>query len=116
MAASVRGAIVCDMSEPAIPPVFTDPGASLLLTDLYQLTMLQSYFEHGMTDIAVFEFFVRKLPARRGFLVAAGLEQAVRFLEQAHFTEAELDWLAGSKHFPRDFVDRLAELRFTGGD
>ncbi len=94
--------------------VVGDPGASLLLTDLYQLTMLQSYFEHGMTDIAVFELFFRTLPERRGFLVAAGLEQAVDFLEAARFAEAELDWLAKSKHFPRDFVDRLAELRFTG--
>jgi nicotinate phosphoribosyltransferase len=102
------------MNEFAIPPIVTDPGRSLLLTDLYQLTMLQSYLEHGMTDIAVFEFFVRKLPERRGFLIAAGLEQAVDFLEQARFTEAELEWLAESKHFPRDFVDRLAGLRFTG--
>ncbi|UCH73539.1 MAG: nicotinate phosphoribosyltransferase [Rhodospirillales bacterium] len=94
--------------------VVGDPGASLLLTDLYQLTMLQSYFEHGMTEVAVFEFFVRKLPERRSFLVAAGLEQAVEFLEQARFTETELAWLAKSKRFPRDFVDRLAELRFTG--
>jgi nicotinic acid phosphoribosyltransferase len=65
--------------------VIPDPGGSLLLTDLYQLTMLQSYLEHGMTETAVFEFFVRKLPAPRGFLVAAGLEQAVEFLEQARF-------------------------------
>lgn len=91
-----------------------DPGRSLLLTDLYQLTMLQSYLEHGMAEVAVFEFFVRRLPARRGFLVAAGLAQAVAFLEQARFTEAELDWLAETKHFPRDFVDQLADLRFTG--
>ncbi len=94
--------------------IIGDPGASLLLTDLYQLTMLQSYFEHGMTDIAAFELFFRTLPARRGFLVAAGLEQAVDFLERARFTEPELDWLAASKRFPQDFVDRLAELRFTG--
>jgi nicotinate phosphoribosyltransferase len=102
------------MNRPGTPPIIPDPGGSLLLTDLYQLTMLQSYLEHGMTETAVFEFFVRKLPARRGFLVAAGLEQAVGFLEQARFTAAELDWLAGSKHFPQGFVDRLADLRFTG--
>ncbi len=102
------------MNRPGTPPVIPDPGRSLLLTDLYQLTMLQSYLEHGMTDIAVFEFFVRNLPERRGFLIAAGLEQAVEFLERARFTESELDWLAKSKHFPRDFVDRLAGLRFTG--
>ena len=44
-----------------------------LLTDLYQLNMVQSYLDHGMTDTAVFEFFVRKLPSSRGFLMAAGL-------------------------------------------
>ena len=54
---------------------------SMLLTDLYQLTMLQDYRAHGLTDTAVFEFFVRKLPPRRGFLMAAGLEQVDELLE-----------------------------------
>ena len=49
--------------------------ASALLTDLYQLTMLQGYFDQGMEETAVFEFFVRKLPTQRNFLIAAGLEQ-----------------------------------------
>jgi nicotinate phosphoribosyltransferase len=53
------------------------PATSPLLTDLYQLNMLQAYLDHGRTDTAVFEFFVRRLPARRGFLKAAGLEQAL---------------------------------------
>ena len=114
MAGLGDGGIVSPMASPDDSALIPDPGRSLLLTDLYQLTMLQSYFEHGMTETAVFEFFVRKLPARRGFLVAAGLEQAVEFLEQARFTQAELDWLAGSKHFPQGFVDQLADLRFTG--
>ena len=52
-----------------------DPQSSPLLTDLYQLNMLQAYIDHGQVDTAVFEMFVRKLPERRGFLVAAGLEQ-----------------------------------------
>lgn len=53
-------------------------GDRLLLTDLYQLTMLQTYFEQGMNDTAVFEFFVRKLPERRNFLLAGSrqLDQA----------------------------------------
>ena len=54
---------------------------SPLLTDLYQLNMIQAYLDHGKTDTAVFEFFMRKLPARRGFLIAAGLEQVLDFLE-----------------------------------
>ena len=61
------------------------PATSPLLTDLYQLNMLQAYLDHGRTDTAVFEFFVRKLPARRGFLMAAGLEQALEFLENLQF-------------------------------
>jgi hypothetical protein len=55
-----------------------NPDCGTLLTDLYQLTMLQGYWQHGMRETAVFEFFVRKLPEHRNFLVAAGLEQANR--------------------------------------
>jgi nicotinate phosphoribosyltransferase len=85
-----------------------DPGASLLLTDLYQLNMLQAYRDADMSATAVFEFFVRKLPENRGFLVAAGLEQVVDFLEHAHFGEAELQWLEESGRFEPDLLDDLA--------
>ena len=87
---------------------------SALLTDLYQLTMLQTYFDKGMDNIAVFEFFVRKLPGNRNFLLAAGLEQVLDYLENLRFTPQELDWLAGCGRFHRRFVDSLADLRFTG--
>jgi nicotinate phosphoribosyltransferase len=87
---------------------------SLLLTDLYQLTMLQGYFDQRMEETAVFEFFVRKLPRGRNFLMAAGLEQALEYLEDLRFTPAELDWLASCGRFRRDFVDYLDRLRFTG--
>ena len=58
----------------------------MLLTDLYQLTMLQGYFDQRMEKTAVFEFFVRKLPPTRNFLIAAGLEQALEYLEALRFT------------------------------
>ncbi len=87
---------------------------SLLLTDLYQLTMLQGYFERGMNETAAFEFFVRKLRPGRGFLLAAGLEQVLDFLEQAHFTPQELDWLRSTKRFSNEFIDWLAAWRFEG--
>lgn len=90
------------------------PGDSLLLTDLYQLTMLEAYLEHGRTETAVFEFFVRKLPGRRGFLMAAGLEQAVEFLENLALSPDELDWLRRSGRFRLATIDWLAGLRFTG--
>lgn len=87
---------------------------SALLTDLYQLTMLQVYHDRGMKGTAVFEFFVRKMPEHRNFLVAAGLEQVVDYLENLRFTGEELDWLAGCGRFSKAFVDSLAGLRFTG--
>ena len=87
---------------------------SLLLTDLYELSMLEAYTAHGMAETAVFELFVRKLPAGRGFLMAAGLEQAVAFLEAMRFTPDELAWLHASGMFSPAFVDSLAGLRFTG--
>ena len=70
-------------------------GSSPLLTDLYQLNMIEAYLAYGETRPAVFELFVRKLPARRGFLMAAGLEQALDFLENLHFSQDEIDWLEG---------------------
>jgi len=87
---------------------------SALLTDLYQLNMMQAYLDHGETKTAVFEFFARALPARRGFLVAAGLEQALDFLENARFTGAEIDWLQRRGRFAANFLDYLREFRFSG--
>lgn len=87
---------------------------SALLTDFYQLTMLQAFHDQGMNDIAAFEFFVRKLPESRNFLLVAGLQQALEFLENLQFAANELDWLAGCGYFRRDFVDSLEGLRFTG--
>ena len=91
-----------------------DFATSPLLTDLYQLNMLQAYLEHGQTASAVFEFFVRKLPPRRGFLMAAGLEQAAEWLEQLHFSEEELKWLTASGRFTPALIERLRTFRFTG--
>jgi len=87
---------------------------SPLLTDLYQLNMMQAYLDHGETKTAVFEFFMRKLPDRRGFLLAAGLEQALDFLEGLRFTPEEIAWLAETGRFGKGLLDHLAELRFTG--
>ncbi len=88
--------------------------SGVLLTDLYQLMMMQSYLDHGMEETGVFEFFVRKLPARRNFLIAAGLEQALDFLENLQFTAQELEWVRGCGMFQPSFVRYLESLRFTG--
>lgn len=93
----------------------TYPGAgSALLTDLYQLTMLQSYFDGGMHGEAVFEFFVRRLPKQRNFLVAAGLAQLVDYLETLRFTPEDIDALARTGLFHDRFLKWLGDFRFTG--
>jgi len=85
-----------------------------LLTDLYQLTMLQAYFRARMDETAVFDFFVRTLPPARRFLVAAGLEQVIDYLEGLAFTREELAWIARDGRFSPAFVEWLAGIRFTG--
>jgi nicotinate phosphoribosyltransferase len=91
-----------------------DVATNPLLTDLYQLNMVQAYLERGDTKTAVFEFFVRVLHPRRKFLIAAGLEQALNFLESLRFSSDEIDWLANSCGFGKQLLDYLARFRFTG--
>ena len=92
----------------------TTMQSSALLTDLYQLTMAHAYFELGMRETAVFELFVRRLPPTRRFLVAAGLEQVVDYLEGLRFAPRDIEFLASLGSFPRKFLDHLAGVRFTG--
>jgi nicotinate phosphoribosyltransferase len=92
----------------------SDITRSPLATDLYQLTMLQAYWQHRMDDIAVFELFVRKLPRERRFLVAAGLEPALDWIESARFDADELRWIEDCGRFAPGFAYWLARLRFTG--
>src|SRR5262249_38419527 len=89
-------------------------GDSALLTDFYQLTMLQAYFEECMGERAVFEFFVRRLPPNRSFLVAAGLEQVLHYLEKLHFSASELAYLKSTAQFRKEFLTQLSRMRFTG--
>ncbi len=91
-----------------------DIRSSVLLTDFYQLTMLQGYLERGMENTAVFECFVRTMPPQRGFFMAAGLAQLLEFLENVRLTPDELAWVANSGRFSRSFVDYLEGFRFAG--
>jgi nicotinate phosphoribosyltransferase len=85
-----------------------------LLTDLYQLNMMAAYLEHGITGTAVFELFVRKLPSRRGFLMTAGLEQALQFLETASFTPEDIIKIRSLGQFSESFLAYLRSFRFSG--
>jgi len=85
-----------------------------LLTDLYQLTMMQAYWREGMHDQAVYSLFARRLPGTRKYLLACGLADVLDFLETVRFTAEELEQLASLPYFQPDFLHWLRELRFTG--
>lgn len=85
-----------------------------LLTDLYELTMAQSFREHGKTGTAVFSLFARSLPSERNFLVGGGLETLVSRLESFRFTPDDLAYLGSLGIFSSDFLAWLREYRFRG--
>ncbi|HEV2379214.1 MAG TPA: nicotinate phosphoribosyltransferase [Terriglobia bacterium] len=88
-----------------------------LLTDLYELTMAAAYFEHRVPTRATFELFVRQLPPERSYLVAAGLDSALGYLENLHFTDQDVTFLRSLPVFHTvsdDFFGYLRSFRFTG--
>lgn len=85
-----------------------------LFTDLYELTMLQAYWANSMHQEAVFSLFVRKLPQQRNFLLACGLEDALRYLEELRFPQPALDYLHEQGIFKEDFLHWLSAFRFQG--
>jgi nicotinate phosphoribosyltransferase len=94
-----------------------DLQKSVLVTDLYELTMVAGYFEKGFNPPATFELFIRSMPDNRGYMVFAGLAQALEYLEQLRFTSREISYLKKLpvfKHISRDFFDYLKSFRFTG--
>jgi nicotinate phosphoribosyltransferase len=93
------------------------PEHSGLLTDLYELTMAAGYLQTGFDARATFELFVRHLPPHRNYLVAAGLEQGLEFLENVRFSSKEIDYLRRHpvfRHIRDEFYDYLSTFRFTG--
>lgn len=85
-----------------------------LLTDLYQLTMLQAYAEEQMNETAVFSLFVRRMPEQRNYLLACGLDTALSFIETLRFDADALAYLASLGRFNDAFLETLARFRFTG--
>lgn len=85
-----------------------------LFTDLYELTMLQAYVEDGMAEEAVFSLFVRTLPGRRNYLLAAGLEMVLDFLEGVRFETDDIAYLASLDRFSPRLLEWLRDFRFTG--
>jgi nicotinate phosphoribosyltransferase len=93
---------------------WVDGSNAALLTDLYELTMADSYHRAGITDEATFDLFVRHLPRRRNFLVACGLEDALDYLENLVFSDEAIAYLDSLGLFSNSFLEHLAGLSFTG--
>ncbi|GMQ56056.1 nicotinate phosphoribosyltransferase [Vallitalea sediminicola] len=91
-------------------------GADLtLLTDFYQLTMMQGYYDLNSRDqVAVFDLFYRVNPHGSSFSIAAGLQQAISYVNHIHFTEDDIEYLADQKIFKNDFLEYLRTFKFTG--
>ncbi|MHC4320707.1 MAG: nicotinate phosphoribosyltransferase [Planctomycetota bacterium] len=97
--------------------LFLNDANMCIATDLYQLTMIAGYFERGMNHKSTFELFVRNLPERRSYLIAAGLEQAIHYLENMSFTAEYLKYLKNLpvfKNVSREFFNYLRDFRFSG--
>src|SRR3989337_3567600 len=89
------------------------PENMSMFTDLYELTMCASYFDNDKFEPATFDLFVRRLPENRGYLLFAGLEQVLQFLETVKFTDEHLAYLK-RQGFNRQFLDYLRNFKFTG--
>lgn len=93
---------------------FVTEQTMALLTDLYELTMAQSYFHMGRNETSTFDLFVRELPPRRGFLVAAGLDTVLEYLEHVRFSKDAIAYLRTLGLFDDPFLRYLGDFTFTG--
>ena len=86
-----------------------------LLTDLYELTMMQGYFKNsGMNETVIFDAFYRSNPEGGGYSISAGLEQIIQYIKNLHFDTDEIEYLRSLHIFEEDFLEYLKEFRFTG--
>lgn len=85
-----------------------------LLTDLYELTMMQGYFKNPTNQTVIFDMFYRTNPCGGSFAITAGLEQMIEYIENLHFTEEDIDYLRSLHIFQEDFLKYLGSFHFTG--
>lgn len=85
-----------------------------LLTDFYELTMMQGYYEQGQNETVVFDVFYRQNPCNGGYAVCAGLEQVIEYVKRLNFTYEDVDYLRSLGIFSEDFLNYLSGFHFTG--
>ena len=101
--------------EPALTYLPAPVGEMGILTDLYELTMAQSYFSEKMDGEATFSLYVREYPPDRGYLIAAGIDDALDCVAALSFNSESVDYLRDTGIFEDDFLEYLQSFRFTGG-
>ena len=85
-----------------------------LLTDLYELTMMQGYFKNHTNETVVFDAFYRKNPSGNGFAIAAGLDQVIDYIKNLTFDKKDIEYLRSLHLFDEDFLEYLSNFRFSG--
>ena len=86
-----------------------------LLTDFYELTMMQGYFEHKEQDrTVIFDAFFRNNPCGGGYSIMGGVEQLVKYIKELHFSSQDIEYLRSLDQFTPAFLDYLADFKFTG--
>jgi len=85
-----------------------------LLTDLYELTMMQGYFRNPVQDTVIFDAFYRTNPSGNGFAIAAGLDQVIEYIKNLHFAKDDIDYLESTGIFDKEFLEYLSTFRFSG--
>lgn len=85
-----------------------------LLTDFYELTMMQGYYEQGQNEKVIFDVFFRQNPSKGGYSICAGLDQVIEYVKNLHFTYEDVDYLRSLKLFSEDFLHYLSGFHFSG--
>ena len=85
-----------------------------LLTDLYELTMMQGYFKNPVQETVIFDAFYRTNPCGNGYAIAAGLEQVIDYIKNLRFDKGDIDYLRSTGIFEEDFLEYLSQFHFSG--
>ncbi len=85
-----------------------------LLTDFYELTMMQGYYKNNSNDTVIFDVFYRNNPSGSGYAICAGLEQVIEYIKSIHFSKEDIAYLRSLNMFDEDFLNYLTDFKFTG--
>ena len=107
--------VLCGAAPGAAEEDCMDRQNLTLLTDLYELTMMQGYFKHNEENrTVIFDAFYRNNPCGGGYAVMCGVEQLINYIKELHFAPQDIAYLRGLGIFDEDFLDYLAHFKFTG--